>query len=132
MKTFPIISTENLVLRRLQNSDVNDIYEMRKNELMHLYTDTLPDKKIEDTEKYIINMNKGVDDNKWLIWAIEHKVTKRVIGTISIWNINKENNSAELGYGIIPNFQGKGYMKESLLKVIDYGFNKMNLDKLLA
>ena len=66
----------------------------------------------------LIIMNKGIDDNKWIIWAIEHNQSHKVLGTISIWNINEEQRSGELGYGIIPDYQGQGLMKESLLDVI--------------
>jgi ribosomal-protein-alanine N-acetyltransferase len=37
-------------------------------------------------------MNKGVDYNKWIIWAVEHEVSKKVIGSICIWNINMEQD----------------------------------------
>lgn len=99
---------------------------------MHEYTDTIPDKSTEETRAYIGKMDKGVDENKWIIWAIEHKRSKKVIGSISIWNINIKQRNGELGYGIIPGFQGKGLMKEALLGVVDYGFNVMNLKALMA
>ena len=46
-------------------------------------------------------MNDGVEHDKWIIWAIEHKNSKKVIGSICIWNINEVGDSGELGYGII-------------------------------
>ena len=45
-----------------------------------------------------------------------------MIGTICIWNINKDEESGEVGYGIIPDYQGQGLMKESLVNVIKNGF----------
>lgn len=59
-------------------------------------------------------------------------MSKKVIGTISIWNIDKKQRTAELGYGIIPDYQGKGLMKEALLSTVDYGFNVMKLESLDA
>lgn len=124
---FPVIETNNLVLRRMEHRDIDDIFQMRNSPEMHEYTDTRPDKTTEETRIYIEKMNKGVDENKWIIWAIEHRQSKKVIGSISIWNINIEQRSGELGYGIIPDYQGKGLMKEALLRVVDYGFNVMKL-----
>lgn len=129
---FPVIETKNLILRRMDNKDTDDIFQMRKDPRMNEYTDTKPDKNPQETKDYIEKMNKGVDADKWIIWAIEHKQSQKVIGSISIWNINIEQRNAELGYGIIPDYQGKGLMKESLLSVIDYGFNVMNLRALHA
>lgn len=129
---FTAIETKNLILRRITHDDTHDIFELRKDPRMNEYTDTRLDESLEETKSYIDKMNKGVDENKWVIWAIEHKQSKKVVGTISIWNINKERKSGDLGYGIIPEYQGKGLMKEALLSVVDYGFNAMNLSALEA
>ncbi|WP_391119448.1 GNAT family N-acetyltransferase [Psychrobacillus sp. L3] len=130
--SFPNIDTKNLLLRRIVQNDVHDLYAMRKDPSMHIFTDTKADESIEETSVYMDQMNKGVDHKKWLIWAIEHKQSNKVIGTISIWNLNKDEKSGELGYGIIPAYQGQGLMQESLLSVVEYGFEQMNLEKLLA
>ncbi|WP_391206886.1 GNAT family N-acetyltransferase [Psychrobacillus sp. L4] len=130
--SFPNLKTKKLLLRRIEQNDVHDLYTMRKDSRMHTFTDTKVDESIEETNLYMDQMNKGVDDKKWLIWAIEHKQSKKVIGTISIWNLNKDEKSGELGYGIIPAYQGQGLMQESLLSVAEYGFEQMNLEKLLA
>ncbi|MFF2755566.1 GNAT family N-acetyltransferase [Psychrobacillus sp. NPDC058041] len=130
--SFPNLETKNLLLRRIEQNDESDLYAMRKDSSMHTFTDTKVDGNIDETIAYMEKMNQGTDEKKWIIWAIEHKQTKKVIGTISIWNLNKEEKSGELGYGIIPAYQGQGLMRESLLRVIEYGFEVMNLEKIQA
>lgn len=129
---FPEIETKNLVLRRMNYKDIDDLFEMRNDNRMNEYTDTKIDVTRDETRAYICKMNKGIDDNRWIIWAIEYRQSGKVIGSISIWNINKERESGELGYGIIPGFQGRGLAHESLLNVVKYGFNTMNLKILEA
>ncbi len=129
---FPTIETKNLLLRRMTHEDKHGIFQMRKDPRMHEYTDSKPDENIDETKVYIDKMVNGVAENKWIIWAIEHTEEKKVIGSISIWNIDKEQGTAELGYGIIPDYQGKGLMKEALLSAVDYGFNVMKLKSLDA
>lgn len=129
---FPVIETKNLLLRRMNYSDINDLFEMRKDPRMNEYTDTKLEKSADETKIYIDKMNKGINDNKWIIWAIQHRESQRVIGSISIWNINTELQSGELGYGIIPDYQGKGLMREALLSAIEYGFITMSLKVLEA
>lgn len=129
---FPEIETKNLVLRRIKIEDTHDIFQMRSNSIMSEYTDTKPDERPEETKAYIEKMNKGIDENKWLIWAVEHKKSQKVIGSISVWNLNIEQNIGELGYGIIPEYQGMGLMKEALLSVLNYGFCVMKLSALEA
>lgn len=129
---FPVIETANLLLRKLAPEDKHDIFRMRKDPIMHEYTDSKPDANIEETEAYIDRMLKGIAENKWIIWAIEHKQSGKVIGTISIWNIDREKEIAELGYGIIPDYRGKGLMKEALSAAVNYGFGAMKLKALDA
>ncbi|MGB2994298.1 MAG: GNAT family N-acetyltransferase [Paenisporosarcina sp.] len=124
---FPIIETKHLLLRRITLCDTNDMFEMRRDPRMNEFLDTKVDENTEETKSYIHKMNQGIDENKWIIWAIEDKQSSKVIGTICIWNINKEELSGELGYGIISDYQGKGLMKESLVSVIEYGFKRMGL-----
>ena len=103
------------------------MFEMRRDPRMYEFLNMKVDENIDETKTYIDKMNRGIDERKWIIWAIEHKETKKLIGTICIWNVDKEEKSGELGYGIIPDYQGKGLMKESLVSVIEYGFKVMGL-----
>jgi len=107
--------------------DAEDVFQMRKDPRMIEFTDSKLDESLEETNSYIAKMNRGVDEGRWIIWAIEHKQSKKVIGSISIWNMDTEQKSAELGYGIIPEYQNRGFMKEALLGVANYGFEVMNL-----
>jgi len=129
---FPNIETKNLILRKMNYNDINDLFEMRKDSRMNVYIDTKLEENTDETKTYVDKMNKGVDDNKWIIWAIQHKQSKKVIGTICIWNINREIENGELGYGIIPDYQGQWLMTEASISVIDYGFNVMRLKTLDA
>lgn len=54
------------------------------------------------------------------------------VGTICLWNFSPENDSAEVGYELLPAFQGKGYMQEALAKVIEFGFEELALPALTA
>lgn len=129
---FPVIATEKLILRRISSEDQHDLFQMRKDPRMHEHTDTKPDEKLTDTLLYIEKMKQGVAENKWIIWAIEHRSSQKVIGTISVWGLNSEQRSGQLGYGIIPEYQGRGLMKEALLSVIDHSFKVIKLRTLEA
>lgn len=129
---FPVLETDRLILRQMSNSDADDIFAMRQDPSMHEHTDTKPDTALGESRAYIEKMNQGVADNKWIIWAMEHKGSGKVIGTISIWNINQEEMRGELGFGIVPAYQGKGLMTEALSEVTKYGLEKLALKKLDA
>ena len=54
------------------------------------------------------------------------------MGTIGLWNISKEKNSAEIGYELIPAFQGKGIMQEVFPALVAFGFETMKLQTIEA
>ena len=124
---FPVMETEHLILRRIAPKDLEDLFEMRTEPGLIEFTDNVLDKTREDTEKYMELMHQGVSEGEFIIWAMEHKETGKVIGTISIWNIRWEEMTTELGYGMRSSYQKRGYMQEALRKITDYAFDKMNL-----
>ncbi len=129
---FPALETERLMLREMTLSDQADLFAIRADPRMHVFTDTKPDGRVEQTSAYIEHMRKGVAENRWIIWAIAHKKTNRVIGSVGIWNIDEAKNTAELSYGIAPDYQGKGYMAEALACALAFAFQTMRLAALEA
>ena len=129
---FPVMETEHLKLRRIAPKDLEDLFEMRTEPGFIEFTDRLFDKSREETKSYMGKMHQGVSDGEFIIWAMEHKETEKVIGTISIWNIRWEIMTAELGYGMRSAYQKRGYMQEALKKIMDYAFLKMNLQVIEA
>ncbi len=81
---------------------------------------------------FIDKILKGQQNNEWIFWVITLKESRQFIGTICLWNLSANENKAETGYTLHPNAQGKGYMKEALIAVIDYGFNTMRLKAIEA
>jgi ribosomal-protein-alanine N-acetyltransferase len=129
---FPVLETERLILRKISPDDRDDFFVMRSDERMHEYTDTTPDHDVSQTDAYLAKMLRGVDENRWIIWAIQHRDSARVIGSVGIWNFDETQTSAELSYGIAPEFQGRGYMGEALARVIEYAFATLKLSVLEA
>jgi len=129
---FPVLETERLILRKMSPDDRDDFFAMRSDERMHEYTDTTPDQNISQTDAYLAKMQHGVDENRWIIWAIQHRASGRVIGSVATWNFNETQTIAELSYGIAPEFQGRGYMSEALARVIEYAFATLKLTALEA
>lgn len=129
---FPVLETERLILRKMSPDDRDDFFAMRSDKRMHAYTDTTPDHDISKTDEYLAKMLRGVDENRWIIWAIQDRASARVIGSVGIWNFDETQTTAELSYGIAPEFQGRGYMREALTQVIKYAFAALKLAALEA
>lgn len=125
---FPALKTDRLLLRQLEMSDDKLMLEYRSNRENFKFVDMPVYTSIEEAQEHISKMKKGVEDNKWIIWAVADIDTNIILGTISIWNISVEDSKGELGYGLFPNSVGKGIMSEAVNKVVEYGFYSMGLE----
>lgn len=130
--TFPTLNTKRLLLRKLELQDDKLIFAYQSNKDNFQFVDMPVYTTIVEAQNYIKKMNKGVESNKWIIWAIADIKTDKILGTISIWNISPEESKAELGFGLFPGNLGKGIMSEALNKIVEYGFQRMGLKTIEA
>ena len=106
---------------------------MRSDEGMLEFIDIPKAETLEDARDYIRMINRLIAANESILWGITlQENAQKIIGTICFWNISIEQNKAEIGYMLHPDFQGKGMMQEAVEKVIDYGFNTLRFNTIEA
>ena len=54
------------------------------------------------------------------------------MGTICLWNFSDKENKSEIGYELLPQFQGKGIMQEAFLAVLKFAFEVLQLNMIEA
>lgn len=126
---FPVLTTEHLFLRQLQAADENEFFILKSDERVLKYLNYRA-KTFEESKQFIRRLNDDISRNECIIWGITEKGKDKIVGTICLWNISKENSSAEVGYELIPEHQGRGVMDEALKAVIKYGFEIMKLNSI--
>ena len=129
---FPILKTERLVLRQLLNSDNTAIFLLRSDERVNQYIDRPQQHNIDEATAFINKINMGIEQNQSVYWAISLKNNAELIGAICLWNFSLNHLTAELGYELIPTFQGQGIMNEAINSVIQYAFEKIDLETIVA
>ena len=129
---FPALQTERLQLRKLSLDDAEEIFFLRSNDEVNKYLDRASVNNIDEAMAFINKVNIGVANDNWMYWAICFKDNPKLIGTICFWNLNEEENKAEIGYELNPEYQGKGIAKEALTKIIEFGFDILRVEKIEA
>ena len=78
--------------------------------------------------------NTGWDKTKsqWLCLVIINKSTNEKIGVTGFFPEWEPYKQAEVGFMLLPSFQGKGYGKESLIGVLNLALNNCNFHKIKA
>lgn len=129
---FPILTTENLILREVNEKDVDEVFFLRSDLEIMKYIPREPAKTKQNALDHIDVLRKNKENQDGINWAITQKGDDTLIGIIGLYRINKTDFRAEVGYILHPKFHGKGYIKESIEKIIDFAFNHVNFHTLTA
>lgn len=129
---FPVLTTDRLVLRKTKIEDAEEVFIMRSDPELLRYVDRDPAKTIDEARSFIQLITDNLDNNVGVSWAMTLKDSDKMIGSIAIWRIDKENHRGEIGYVLLTEYQGKGLMLEAIQAVADYGFKEMKLHSLEA
>lgn len=132
LNPFPTLETGRLTLRRLELKDSQQIFQLRADDRVNAYLDRNKAVTIQDAENFISNIERTLQNEQGLYWAIAIKPDDLLIGTICYFGLDQENNMAEIGYELNPEYHGQGFMQEAIEKVIAYGFDVMQLDTIIA
>jgi ribosomal-protein-alanine N-acetyltransferase len=131
-KSFPELETEKLRFRKIELSDANEIFLIRSNDDVMRFMDVPRHNSISDSEKLIQLVEESYKNESGIDWSIIEKHSNTFIGYIGFIRIFPEHCRAEIGYALKPEFWGKGYMYETIKRIVKYGFENMNLHSIEA
>ncbi|WP_240904059.1 GNAT family N-acetyltransferase [Bacillus sp. N1-1] len=64
-------------------------------------------------------------------WTVFLKESQEFIGIVFL-DTYHDGVKTEVGYQFLPEFWGRGYAREVVTRVIEYGFSELNLDEIVA
>lgn len=123
------IETERLVLRRFAENDISDVYENYGSDpLVNIYIDFAPCSTMEGADEFIkMHVSRYDKDLDFYGWAIT--LDGVVIGSIGLFDVCQEEESAEIGYSLGSRWWGKGFGSEAAKSVIDFAFDEIALKR---
>jgi [ribosomal protein S5]-alanine N-acetyltransferase len=130
--TFEPLETERLIIRPLSNGDLFQLHKIRSDESINQFIDREIELDIVQTKEFMNKINELIQNNICLYWAIAFRDQNTLIGTICFWNFNFNKEEAEIGYELLPEYQGKGIMQEAIKRVIKFGFVTLKLKTISA
>jgi ribosomal-protein-alanine N-acetyltransferase len=114
MKIAPVIKTERLLLRPMEESDAEDVFLWAHSPEVTKYLFYLPNRTIEDTKRLVANWVRRRRNESWVLVLDGH-----AIGELEHIK-DLPDRGAELGYESKEEVWGHGYMKEAMKAVIRY------------
>lgn len=125
-----MLETERLILRKLKKSDVDDIFKMRSDADLMRYI-RAPQTERRESFEWIRMISGRWDAEKLGFCGVIEKETGEFVGWCGLWRL-KETNEIEVGYAIQKDFWGKGYATEAARKFLEYGFEELGLERIVA
>lgn len=124
---FPILQTQRLILRELNKQDWQAVSFLRSSEAVNRYVDRPRAETKEAAISFIKKIQYGVEIGDSIYWSLCLKDYPGMIGSICLWNFSADRKVAEIGFDLMPDYQGKGLMNEAVREVIGYGFYNLKL-----
>ena len=129
---IPTLQTKRLTLRRLMVSDAFDMYEYAKNSEVTKYLtwDSHPDPA--HTREYLQYLGTHYNVGDFFDWGVILEQEDKMIGTCGFTRFDYNNNCGEVGYVINPAYRGREIAPEALMKVMEFGFERLGLNRIEA
>lgn len=138
MKTFdyfkdlPEVHTKRLRLRKIKIEDAKDLFYYGSDEEVTRNVTWYPYKNVKEAEEFIRIIWSFYEAGEAAPWAIEHKETGKMIGTVGFGNMEKRHFTGEIAYALSRDFWGEGYTTEAVREVIRIGFEELDLIRIAA
>ncbi|MDE0564573.1 GNAT family N-acetyltransferase [Exiguobacterium sp. B2(2022)] len=120
MNRLPVIETERLRLRPLQMEDSPHVFAIFSNERVLQHYGMEPHQTLEETEQMLTHMLAQIETGAIIRFAIEHRESNALIGTIGFHNRAPSHRRAEIGYELRPEYWRSGYATEALHAVLQF------------
>ncbi|MGH6761833.1 MAG: GNAT family N-acetyltransferase [Phyllobacterium sp.] len=134
MAAIPVLETERLVLRAHRIDDFNAYHAIWSDPEIVRFITGKPSTE-EESWGRLLNRAGHWHMLGFGFWAIEDKASGALIGEAGFLNARREiepplDGSAEMGWALLPCYQGKGLAMEAITAALEWG--KSNLDFLRA
>ncbi len=123
-----MIVGKNITLRGLELSDVDELLVYWNNKQFMNYSGRITIMSQEEGQEWIRKTWEERKKGEVYTFGIITNVDKRYIGNIRLKILNNVSRRADMSIGIFnPEYRNKGMGSESLILLINFGFDTLNL-----
>lgn len=130
------IETRRLILREIQPQDLEGMFLLDSDPLVHRYLLNQPVKHRDESALIIESIRAQYRSNGIARWAVIEKQSGDFVGWSGLKLEDEPMNGLtrfhDIGYRLRPAFWGKGYARESATMALRYGFEALQLPHVYA
>ncbi len=131
-KNPPILECDRIILRKMDRSFADDMFEYASNPAVTKYLtwDVHPNRRF--SYNYLGYVNSRYRTGEFFDWAITMRDSGKMIGTCGFTRFNFSSYSAEIGFVLNPKYWGYSIAPEASRRVIRFGFDTLELHRIEA
>lgn len=121
IRIIKAVTSERLVMFPLTDSEMQQVIKRESDDtLKQAYSEML------------IGCRKNPENRAWsALWAMQLKSSNQIVGNLSFKGLN-EDGMVEIGYGIYPEYKGKGLMTEAVTAMVKWACNEPGISRVEA
>lgn len=131
-----MIETQRLILRKFEKSDLEGMFQLHSHPEVHVFLGNQTISKKDEAAGLILHIQKQYEKNGVARWACIEKSSGKFMGWCGLKFVTEiENNQShfhDIGYRFLPEFWNQGFAKEAAKPCVEYGFNVLNLSKIIG
>jgi RimJ/RimL family protein N-acetyltransferase len=128
------IETERLLLRPLVEEDFETVfsYESHPDVVRWLYWDVRSEDEVRERLRKKIGSSTIEREGDALFLAAVDRSSRQMVGDCMLEYVSEEHRTAELGYIIHPDHQGRGYATEAGRAMLRIAFEDLTLHRVIG
>src|SRR4030042_4515135 len=131
-KSVPTLETKRLIIRPICLNDIDFMFcHMTSKDVRKLFNKSWPD-NLGGVEKFVKECIEKNEKDQAAEWIIVLRNEKKPIGRIWFCGLLTWCNAVNVGYSLDYDFWGKGITSEALKRVVEFGFDEINLRRIEA
>ncbi|MEG2017781.1 MAG: GNAT family N-acetyltransferase [Clostridium sp.] len=127
---FQQLHTERLLLRRITESDVKNIFEIYSDPETARFDWYYPIESMDKVTKIIDSFEEGYEEKEEITWGVVRKDDNKLIGYCCLGDFQEGSRSCEIGYGFNREYWNKGYGTEAVQIMVKFAFEEMNINRI--
>lgn len=131
--TLPRLESPRLVLRAATLDDVDAIARLAGRKEIADTTATIPHPYTKEHARHFVeNQGALLTSGKAMVFVVERKADRQLVGNTGIKDLDPVNNQAEMGFWIGVEHWRQGYATEAAGTLLNYAFDGLGLNRVAA
>jgi RimJ/RimL family protein N-acetyltransferase len=130
MKGYENLETERTIMRKLTKDDAKDFYSLNLDKEVLKFTGDKPFENLQASIDFLASYDQYEKYGVGRLAVID-KATLKFIGWCGL-KYNQDKNEYDIGFRFHRQYWNKGFATETAKKCLDFGLNKLGLEKIIG